>query len=321
MREKKQAYFPIGKVVAVVIILAVVAALAKPDLLFFLSSQQRQAIANFQAVYFTSRSPIQGGDGAFDPLCLISLALLIAECWVVSTLVGLFQRKVKFKSRHAETLKGLACNCVKYAVVIFAIIFGLSILGVNMVAVIASLGVLGLVVGFGAQTLIEDVISGLFIIFEGQFHVQDIVTIDGFRGTVVSIGIRTTRLMDAGGNIKIINNSDIRTLTNLSEVDSYAVAIVGISYNASIPAAEAAITDLLGKLPALYPDVFKVEPEYSGVEGLSASSVDLRVIAKVDEAQLYRARRFLNRELKLCLDEAGIEIPFPQVVVHQGSRP
>ena len=321
MREKKQGYFPIGKVVAVVIILAVVAALAKPDLLFFLSSQQRQAIANFQAVYFTSRSPIQGGDGAFDPLCLISLALLIAECWVVSTLVGLFQRKVKFKSRHAETLKGLACNCVKYAVVIFAIIFGLSILGVNMVAVIASLGVLGLVVGFGAQTLIEDVISGLFIIFEGQFHVQDIVTIDGFRGTVVSIGIRTTRLMDAGGNIKIINNSDIRTLTNLSEVDSYAVAIVGISYNASIPAAEAAITDLLGKLPALYPDVFKVEPEYSGVEGLSASSVDLRVIAKVDEAQLYRARRFLNRELKLCLDEAGIEIPFPQVVVHQGSRP
>ena len=295
--------------------------MAKPDLLFFLSSQQRQAIANFQAVYFTSRSPIQGGDGAFDPLCLISLALLIAECWVVSTLVGLFQRKVKFKSRHAETLKGLACNCVKYAVVIFAIIFGLSILGVNMVAVIASLGVLGLVVGFGAQTLIEDVISGLFIIFEGQFHVQDIVTIDGFRGTVVSIGIRTTRLMDAGGNIKIINNSDIRTLTNLSEVDSYAVAIVGISYNASIPAAEAAITDLLGKLPALYPDVFKVEPEYSGVEGLSASSVDLRVIAKVDEAQLYRARRFLNRELKLCLDEAGIEIPFPQVVVHQGSRP
>ena len=64
-----------------------------------------------------------------------------------------------------------------------------------------------------------------------------------------------------------------------------------------------------------------MEPEYSGVEGLSASSVDLRVIAKVDEAQLYRARRFLNRELKLCLDEAGIEIPFPQVVVHQGSRP
>ena len=314
--KKERVKFPIGKVLAVAVILVVVAALVNPGLLFFLTPAQQQAVANFQQTYFTDRSPIQSESGGFDPLCLVSLAVLIAECWVVSTLVGLFQQKVRFRSRHAETLKGLLCNCIKYAVVLFAIVFGLSILGVDMVAVIASLGVLGLIVGFGAQTLIEDVISGLFIIFEGQFHVNDIVTIDGFRGTVVSIGIRTTSLMDAGGNIKIINNSDIRTLTNLSEVDSYAVSIVGISYNASLPAAEAAIQGLLEHLPSMYPDVFKVPPEYSGVENLSASSVDLKVIAKVDESQLYRARRLLNRELKLCLDAAGIEIPFPQVVVH-----
>lgn len=317
--KKERAKFPIGKVVAIVIILLVVAAMANPGLLFFLSPAQQSAVAAFQANYFTARNPIQTGEGSFDPLCLVSLAVLIAECWVVNTLVQLFAKRVKFKSRHAETIKSLVCNCIKYVVVIYAVIFGLSILGVNMVAVIASLGVLGLVVGFGAQTLIEDVISGLFIIFEGQFHVNDIVTIDGFRGTVVSIGIRTTSLMDAGGNIKIINNSDIRTLTNLSEVESYAVSIVGISYSASIPAAEAAVNTLLERLPGMYPDVFRVKPEYSGVENLSASSVDLKVIAKVDEAQLYRARRLLNRELKLCLDEAGIEIPFPQVVVHQSE--
>lgn len=319
MQEKKKKRFPIGKVIAIVMILLVVAAMANPGQLFFLTPAQQTAIAEFQATYFTARNPIQPGEGAFDPLCLVSLALLMAECWVVNTLVQLFSKKVKFKSRHAETIKSLLCNCVKYAVVIYAVVFGLSILGVNMVAVIASLGVLGLVVGFGAQTLIEDVISGLFIIFEGQFHVNDIVTIDGFRGTVVSIGIRTTSLMDAGGNIKIINNSDIRTLTNLSEVESYAVAIVGISYNAYIPAAEAAVDALLDRLPGMYPDVFKVRPEYSGVENLGASSVDLKVVAKVNEAQLYRARRLLNRELKLCLDEVGIEIPFPQVVVHRAE--
>ena len=97
------------------------------------------------------------------------------------------------------------------------------------------------------------------------------------------------------------------------------MSIVGISSNASIPAAEAAVNALLDRLPGMYPNVFQIRPEYSGVENLGASSVDLKVIAKVDENQLYRARRLLNRELKLCLDEAGIEIPFPQVVVHQGG--
>lgn len=316
MEQVKKRHFPIGKLIAIAIIVAVVAAIANPGLLFFLSPAQQQVIAEFQTNYFTSRNPIQAGNGSFDPLCLVSLAILVAECWVVSALVQLFAKRVKLKNRHAETIKSLACNCIKYVVVIYAVVFGLSILGVDMVAVIASLGILGLIVGFGAQTLIEDVITGLFIIFEGQFHVGDIVTIDGFRGTVTAIGIRTTQLMDAGGNIKIINNSDIRTLTNLSEVESYAVAVVGISYNASLTEAELAVNTLLDQLPGMYPDVFKVRPEYSGVENLSASSVDLKVIAKVDEAQLYRARRLLNRELKLCLDNAGIEIPFPQVVVH-----
>lgn len=319
MEKKTHKKFPAGKVIAIVIIALAVAALANPGLLFFLTPAQQGVIADFQKTYFTGNLPLSGPEGGFDAFRLLALAILVGVCWAVSTLVGLFHRKVKLKSRHAETLKGLACNCVKYAVVILGIVFGLSILGVDMVAVIASLGILGLIVGFGAQTLIEDVITGLFIIFEGQFHVKDIITIDGFRGTVVSIGIRTTQLMDAGVNIKIINNSDIRTLTNLSEVESYAVSIVGISYNASIPEAEAAVNAKLAELPNLYPDVFKVKPEYAGVENLGASSVDLKVIAKVDEAQLYRARRLLNRELKLCLDEAGIEIPFPQVVVHQGD--
>lgn len=318
MQKETKSRLPIGRIVAVVIVMAVAAALTNPGLLFFLTPAQQQAVSDFQAVYFTANDPIQS-DGTFDPLSLASLAVLLAECWAVSTLVKLFDRRVRSKSRHAETIKSLVCNCVKYAVVIYALVFGLSILGVDMVAVIASLGILGLVVGFGAQTLIEDVITGLFIIFEGQFHVNDIVTIDGFRGTVVSIGIRTTQLMDAGGNIKIINNSDIRTLTNLSEVDSYAVTIVGISYGASIPQAEAAVKGLLARLPEMYPDVFKDRPEYSGVEELGASSVDLKIVAKVDEAMVYHARRLLNRELKLALDEAGIEIPFPQVVVHQES--
>lgn len=109
-----------------------------------------QVIADFQNTYFTKHMPAQA-DGRFDAMSLVALALLIAECWVVSFVIKIFNRNVKLKSRHAETLKSLGCNFIKYVVVIYGLIFGLSILGVNMVAVIASLGVLGLIVGFGAD--------------------------------------------------------------------------------------------------------------------------------------------------------------------------
>ena len=249
------------------IIVLVVAGMIKPELLFFLNEGQQAVIADFQNTYFTRHMPVQTEGGGFDAMSLVALAVLLAECWVVSLIISAVNKNIKLKSRHAETIKSLLCNCLKYVVVIYAIIFGLSILGVNMVAVIASLGVLGLIVGFGAQTLIEDVITGLFIIFEGQFHVGDIVTIDNYRGTVTSIGIRTTQITDAGGTIKVINNSDIRTLVNLSEVASVAIADIGISYNADLEQAEQVV-----------------------------------------------------RELKLAMDRAGIEIPFPQVVVHKGEN-
>lgn len=317
MKKNIVKKFPVGKLIAVALIAAAAAAVIDPGLLFFLTPEQQGVVAQFQATYFTARNPIQSEGGGFDPLCLVSLVLLVAECWAITAVIQLVFGTWKMKSRHAETIKSLLGNCLKYAVAIYAVVFGLSILGVNMMAVIASLGVLGLIVGFGAQTLIEDVITGLFIIFEGQIHVGDIVTIDNFRGTVTSIGIRTTQITDSGGNIKIINNSDIRTLTNLSEVDSVAVVDLSISYGADLEQAEEAVKQLLEELPSRYPKVFKDRPSYLGVQTLGASSVDLRVSAVVEEPNIYAARRLLNRELKLAMDRAGIEIPFPQVVVHR----
>ena len=166
--KKAKSRFPVGKIIAAVLIFCVVAAVLKPELLFFLSPEQQEAVARFQADYFTAKNPIQSGDGAFNPQSLLALALLIGECWIITQILQIFAKKVKMPSRHAETIKSLACNCLKYAVVIYALVFGLSILGVDMVAVIASLGVLGLIVGFGAQSLIEDVISGLFIILRAS---------------------------------------------------------------------------------------------------------------------------------------------------------
>ncbi len=319
MSKQKKPTKMVGKIIALLVIAYVIAGMFQPKILFFLNAAQQQVVADFQATYFTQYNPIQSSNGSFDPLRFVSIAILVAECWAINLVVGIVNRHWTMKSRHAETIKGLLCNCIKYFIVIYAMIFGLSILGVNMVAVITSLGVLGLIVGFGAQTLIEDVITGHFIIFEGQFHVGDFVKIDGIRGTVTSIGIRTTEISDAGNNIKIINNSVIRTITNLSEISSVASSIISISYNASIEQAEQVIQSVIEELPNKFPEVFIQKPNYLGVEELGASSVDLKVVAAVKEQQLYKARRIMNRELKLAMDRAGIEIPFPQVVIHQAK--
>ncbi|MEG1862827.1 MAG: mechanosensitive ion channel [Oscillospiraceae bacterium] len=205
--HNKSEKFPIGKIIAIAITVICALCIAFPQALGFLSPMQQQTLLSFRQKYFSNVLPTTD-TGSFDFLRLVAIAILFSVCYVLNLIVAFVADKIKLKNPHSETLKGLACNCIKYAIVIAAIIFGLSIMGVNMVAVITSLGVIGLVIGFGTQSLIEDVITGLFIIFEGQFQVGDIVTIDGFRGTVSGIGIRTTSLMDAGGNIKTINNSD-----------------------------------------------------------------------------------------------------------------
>jgi len=309
-----------GNMILVAVIIALIWLLiCFPSLLFFLSDSQKDAIRVFHKVYMTSRMPGGKSGGGFDVMRLVAIAILIAVCWMINFIVQFICSHLQFQNRNAETLKGLIGNIFKYAIVIYAVLYGLSIMGVNTAALVASLGIMSLIIGFGAQSLIEDVITGLFIILEGQYHVGDIVTIDGFRGTVTSIGIRTTQITDVGGNIKVINNSDIRTLVNLSEVKSLATTVISIAYDADLYAAEMTIRKTSEALPDMYPEVFPTAPEYLGVEELNTSSVDLRVAASVDEAQIYVARRLMNREYKLALDAAGIEIPFPQVVVHDAD--
>ncbi len=318
--EKKRSGRSAARAIGIILILLILVALNAPHLLFFLTPAQQEAVKLFHQTYFSQYMPVQSRDGGFDYLRVVSLLFMILACWAVYRVIMWIFSLIKLKNRHAETLKGMVMNLIRYAIVIFAVIYGLNLLGADILTVIASLGILALIIGFGAQSLIEDIFAGLFILFEGRFYVGDIISVDGFRGVVKNIGIVSTQIVDTGGNNRIINNSDIRVLTNLSEVSSLAVSIVSIAYSADLPAAEKVIGDLLQELPARYPQYFPNPPQYMGVENLSSSSVDLKVVADVDEANIYMARRMLNRELKLALDAGGIEIPFPQVVVWQGKE-
>ena len=305
--QKKQPRKTTSRLIGIIMILLILLALNLPQLLFFLKPEQQEAINLFRETYLDQYTPIRNAEGGFDWLRLVALAIMIASCWAVSRVIKWIFSLVKVKNRHVETLKGLAANVIRYAIVIFAIIFGLNILGADVLTVIAGLGILALIIGFGAQSPIEDSFSGLFILFEGRFYVGDIINVDDFRGEVKSIGIVSTQLADAGGNLRVINNSDIRVLTNLSEITSVAVSLISVACSADLDQAEEVIAAVTKTLPEKYPKYFKSEPRYVGVESLNETNVVLKVTASVEEANIYMARRMMNRESKKALDAAGIK--------------
>ena len=149
--------------------------------------------------------------------------------------------------------------------------------------------------------------------------VGDIIVLDEFRGTVRNIGIRTTVIEDAGGNQKIVNNSDIRNLQNRSHNISVAVADIGICYEDRIEDVEKILIPALQDIYERNKNIYLAPPRYAGVEALADSAVVLRVVADVTEENIFVGRRTLNRELKILFDNNNIEIPFPQVVVHRGE--
>ena len=257
------------------------------------------------------------GDFAITLPRLVAAALALATCMLIASAISVVLARLERKNRRMLTISSLVKSLSTWVCAIAAIIWILNIMGIDITAALAGVGIVALVLSFGAQSLVEDVVTGIFIMFEGSFNVGDIIVLDNFRGTVKHIGVRTTVIEDDGMNLKIVNNSDIRNVQNRSSHHSIAVSEIGISYNASIPAAEEAVQNCLKQLWKTRRDILLAPPAYLGVQTLADSAVVLKVKAEVAEENIFAAQRLLNRELKLALDEAGIEIPFPQVVVHQ----
>lgn len=307
------------KVVILGVIIVLTLLMLNPEKLPFLSDSQKAAVQQFVDVNF-SQLPATVASFNLNFGMVLSTLLMAGLLYLVYQLVRLVEEVIPRNTGRQETLRRMFMNALRYALVIVGIIWGLMIFGVDTGAIFASVGIVTLVVSLSAESLFADMFTGIFILVEDQYHVGDIISIDGFRGRVVSLGIRTTRIEDDGGNVKIINNADIRNVMNLSNKVSFSICDISMSYGESIERAEAVIAEAMPKIQAKYPDIFEHGLQYAGVQSLSASSVDLRVLARVSEANIYKGRRLLNREMKIAFDEAGIEIPFPQLVVHKAEQ-
>ena len=226
--------------------------------------------------------------------------------------------RIVFVGKKAKTISRLVVSFLKWVIGLCAVFFTMDAWGADTTTMLASAGVLTLIIGLGSQSLVADILAGIFIVFEGEFQVGDIVIIDGWRGEVKEIGIRTTKLIDAGGNIKIVNNSEIKTIINQTQELSLAKAYVAVSYGARIEKIEAVIADNIANIKEKIPAIVE-GPFYKGVSELGESGVTLLFVAKCAEDDIYQVQRDLNREIKIMFDDNDIEIPFNQLVVHMGK--
>lgn len=249
--------------------------------------------------------------GSIMIMCVVSVVSML-----VRKLLSMLART--FGAR-GETVCRLLSSFVKYISVIAMLYYCLALFGVDTATLLASAGILSLVVGLGAKELISDILAGLFIIFEGEFRVGDIVTVGDWRGTVVEIGIRTTKIKDASNNIKIISNSEVSGVINMTRQSSYAMCDVGIEYGESLEKVENILEKELPNIKKRVPSI-QDGPFYKGVVELGDNSVNIRIVAQCAESDRVQLGRDLNREMKILFDKYNINIPFPQVVLNQPTE-
>ena len=243
--------------------------------------------------------------------CLIYIVIIYAVCRLIRLI---FSAKMR-KNDRTKTMLSLLDGFVKYACAIAIIILVLKACGVDTTALVASVGVLTLVIGLGAQPLIGDIIAGIFIIFEDEYHVGEIVTINDFRGTVMEIGIRSTKLIDAAGNIKIINNSAVGDVINLSREMSLAIVDCDFPYDVPVELVETILKDSFPQIAKNIPAI-KEGPFYKGVCMFKDSNVTIKIVARCLEEDRFQVERDLNREYRRILLENGIDISYAQVVIN-----
>jgi small conductance mechanosensitive channel len=251
---------------------------------------------------------------------IVGTVITIFLVIIIMKLVVIFVKRASQKEgpmqKRVITILKVVKSITRYVIYIIALIVILALWGVNVLPALAGLGILGLVIGMGAQSLIKDFISGFFIIFEHHFDVGDIVEINGFKGEVIDIGLKTTKLRNWKQDINITSNGSIGTLINFSKSPSVAVVKFGIGYGEDAQKTINLLNKELPKFREQYPEIIE-DPVVLGVTELADSSVNMTVIIRCKTEQHYGVERAVRKGIKEILDKNGIEIPFPQMVMHK----
>lgn len=226
-------------------------------------------------------------------------------------------RSVERAEARAETLGSLLRSVATATIYAIAIIMILEIFGVGIVPIIASAGVLSIAIGFGAQSIVEDLLRGVFMLAEDQFGVGDRIALEHVNGTVERITLRTVVLRDEQGTVWHVPNSEINFVANENQLTSRATLNIGVAYNTDLERAITVLTKAVKEAAADpdWADVVTQEPEVLGVQALAVDDVQIRIIVWVLAGERRRFERHLRLKIKEALDEAKIVMPNRQVDV------
>jgi small conductance mechanosensitive channel len=226
----------------------------------------------------------------------------------------------RLREQRAQTLASLLGNV---AIIVITVITLLTALGqvMDIGPLLASVGVLGLAVSFGAQSLVKDVITGTFLLVEGQFGIGDIVRLGDASGVVEKITLRTTVLRDLHGVVHIVPNGEITRVSNLTKSWSRAVLDIGVAYKEDVDRVMDVLRDVGRELQAdaEWSSLLLEEPVVMGIEDLADSAVVIRMNAKTLPMKQFDVARELRRRIKNRFDRDGIEIPFPHLTFYWGD--
>lgn len=256
--------------------------------------------------------------------CLVSGIVLIAVVISIKITFGIVDRifdgeKAGLEPRDARrivTLNHVTKTAARASIWTMA---GLIILGqfINVGSLLAVAGVGTLAIGFGAQGIVEDVMSGFVIVFENQFSVGDYVIIDETHyGIVETIGMRTTSVREFNGGLFIIHNGKIDRLVNYSKGHMKAIVEVSIAYEENIDKVMTILEEICTDLYENHEELFKIRPEVQGITRLDPSAVVIRVVCEEDAASKFAAENLLRQRIKTVFDEKGIEIPYNKTVIY-----
>ena len=218
---------------------------------------------------------------------------------------------------RAETIGTVLRSVASIIIYAIAVLTALSEVNIDLAPLIAGAGVVGVALGFGAQSLVKDFLSGLFMLAEDQYGVGDIIDVGVATGTVEVVNLRTTRLRDVDGTVWHVPNGEILRVGNMSQQWARALLDIEVAYDTDLDRAMEVVKEVADGL--WHEDVWKVdildEPEVWGVQALGADGITIRLVLRTQPGRQWAVSRELNRRMKARFDEEGIEIPFPQRVM------
>lgn len=238
---------------------------------------------------------------------------------IIRTSFEKLENKKDMSPGRAQTLKSLTKSIFSYVIIFILAVVVLGTFEIDIAGLLAAAGVVGLAIGFGAQGLVSDVVTGFFILLEKQMDVGDYVTTAGMDGIVEETGLRTTHIRGFDGTLHFVPNREITTVSNHSKGNMRALVDIGISYDDDIDKAISVLQEACDRVAESNENIVD-GPNVVGVQSLGSSDVVIRIIAQAKTDMQWGVERELRKAMKQALDANGIEIPFPhQVYIHKNE--